>query len=318
MADKFRGLTERYEKAGWLIPEREVKFGKVLGRGASGVTYVGEYQGKKVAIKAYSVSILKNDAEAVKNEMELMSTLRHPNIVEFCGLCLTSEPLAASLLTVFAPHGELGDALYSKGLFRKKGNALRFSVAIGLANGLKYLANNRVVHRDIKPANILLGEEYRAMLTDFGFSRLADSSGNMTGETGSYKYMAPEVTKHMKYSKSADVYSFGVLINEIFCEERPFEHLLPIQAAVGVVKRGERPSQKRLKDEPLKQLIQQCWQDNQERRPDWDVIIAGLEDARTRLVPPGSGGGGGGGAESSASGGASGKPKSKLMTRLGL
>jgi len=288
MAEEFAELESRYKESGWLIPESSVQIGKILGRGASGTTYIGEYQGKKVAIKAYSVSILKNDAEAVKNEMELMSTLRHPNIVGFCGLCLTSDPLAASLITEYAPYGELGDALYVKHLFRKKGNELRFKVSIGLAEGLKYLCQNNVVHRDIKPANILLGEEYKPMLTDFGFSRLADSSGNMTGETGSYKYMAPEVTKHMKYSTSADVYSFAVLVNEIFCEERPFESLLPIQAAVAVVKRGERPSQKKIKDEGLKKLIQSCWHDDPQRRPKWDDIIAGLEDAKKSLAEGGS------------------------------
>mmetsp|Transcript_1898 Transcript_1898/g.3353 ORF Transcript_1898/g.3353 Transcript_1898/m.3353 type:complete len:304 (-) Transcript_1898:527-1438(-) len=303
MADKFAGLSEKFEKEGWLIPEKDVKFGKVLGRGASGVTYIGVWQDKKVAIKAYSVAVLKNDADAVKNEMELMSKLRHPNIVGFCGLCLSTDPLAAALITEFAPFGELGDALYQKNLFKKKGPSLKFDVSLGLAEGLKYLASNNVVHRDIKPANVLLGEDLRAMLTDFGFSRLADSSGNMTGETGSYKYMAPEVTRHSRYSTKADVYSFAVLINEIMCEERPFESLLPIQAAVAVVKKGERPSQKKLKDENLKKLIQDCWQEAADRRPSWEEIIERLEACRDTALE---------GAGSSKAG------KSNIMTKLGF
>ncbi|KAA8497226.1 Serine/threonine-protein kinase STY46 [Porphyridium purpureum] len=287
--DQFAGLTERYEKEGWLIKESELTFGKVLGRGASGITYNGEYKGKKVAIKAYSVAILRNDADAVKNEMSLMATLRHPNIVGFCGLCLSREPLAAALVTDYASNGELGDALYVKNLFKKRGAEMRFDVAIGLAEGLKYLAENNIVHRDIKPANVLLGDDFSPLLTDFGFSRLADSSGNMTGETGSYKYMAPEVTKHTKYSVKADVYSYAILINEIFCEERPFESLLPIQAAVAVVKKGQRPSQKKLGDEELKKLIQECWQDDPDRRPQWSLIIDTLKQRKAVALEKGDG-----------------------------
>jgi serine/threonine protein kinase len=179
--ERFAGMAEKFAAEGWLIPSSELKFGKPLGYGASGTTYAGTYKGRAVAIKAYSPTILERDAVSVKNEMQLMATLRHPNIIEFCGPCLSDDPPAASLVTAYAPRGELGHALYGNRALKKKGDAVRFRVAIGLAMGLQYLHGKGVIHRDIKPANILLDDDFNPMLTDFGFSRFIDNSGDMTG-----------------------------------------------------------------------------------------------------------------------------------------
>eukprot|EP00180_Rhodochaete_pulchella_P001919 Plantae.Rhodophyta-Rhodochaete_pulchella.ctg28921.p1 GENE.Plantae.Rhodophyta-Rhodochaete_pulchella.ctg28921~~Plantae.Rhodophyta-Rhodochaete_pulchella.ctg28921.p1 ORF type:complete len:146 (+),score=23.77 Plantae.Rhodophyta-Rhodochaete_pulchella.ctg28921:45-440(+) len=103
----------------------------------------------------------------------------------------------------------------------------------------------------------------------------------MTGETGSYRHMAPEVIKHQAYSHKADVYSFGILLNEVFNDEPPYDNLLPIHAAVGVVKQALRPSQKRSRQkfESLADLAVECWDADPEKRPGWDDIIRRIEDA---------------------------------------
>eukprot|EP00179_Madagascaria_erythrocladioides_P003418 CAMPEP_0198314730 /NCGR_PEP_ID=MMETSP1450-20131203/5258_1 /TAXON_ID=753684 ORGANISM="Madagascaria erythrocladiodes, Strain CCMP3234" /NCGR_SAMPLE_ID=MMETSP1450 /ASSEMBLY_ACC=CAM_ASM_001115 /LENGTH=323 /DNA_ID=CAMNT_0044017803 /DNA_START=35 /DNA_END=1006 /DNA_ORIENTATION=+ len=282
MADEIEALANKYSGEKWVISESDITFGKVLGRGASGTTYVGEHNGEKVAIKAYSLAILKHDPATVKNEMEILARISHPNIVSFCGMVLSTSPPAAALVTRFAPNGELGDAIYNRNLLRKRGNPLRFGVALGLARGLEHLHENDVIHRDLKPANVLLDDDFSPLLTDFGFSRFIDSGGNMTGETGSYKYMAPEVTKHQSYTFSADVYSFAILLNEIFNDEKPFEGLLPIHAAVGVVKKGLRPTQKKITQRfpSLAELAAQGWHEEPTKRPDWKTIIHTLEQAK--------------------------------------
>lgn len=263
---------------------------KRLGDGASGVTYLGEFETQKVAVKAYSASILNNDINSVKNEMNIMSKMRHKNIVQFKGLCLRKDRPAAALVTKFAERGELGHALYSSRLVRRKGDVLRFKIVIGLAEGLKYLHSYHVIHRDIKPANILLDDNYEPMLTDFGFSRFidADSTDKMTGETGSYRYMAPEVTRHSHYTEKADTYSFGLICNEIFTDERPFEYQIAAVVALDVVKKNLRPSQKKVKNERLKIIIGRCWDANPDLRPEWDEVIAELSLAQTEMEKKGS------------------------------
>lgn len=288
--EKFAELIEQFESSEWLIDENDMQFGKKLGDGASGVTYVGEYRGEKVAIKSYSASILINDIRSVKNEMDILSKMRHKNIVQFRGLVLPRDKPSASLVTKFAQRGELGHALYSSRLVRRRGDALRFQIVLGLAEGLKYLHSYNVIHRDIKPANILLHDDCEPMLTDFGFSRFIDndSNDNMTGETGSYRYMAPEVTCHSHYSAKADVYSFALICNEIFCDERPFEYQIAAVVALDVVKKNLRPSQRKIKNERLKNIIARCWDQDASKRPEWDVVIQELQAAKIEMEKKGS------------------------------
>lgn len=282
---KFLDLIAQFDNSEWLIDDNEITYGKKLGDGASGVTYLAEYAGHKVAVKAYSPAILTHDINSVKNEMDIMSKMKHKNIVQFKGLCLRKDRPAASLVTNFAEKGELGDALYNSRLVRRKGDPLRFKIVLGLAEGLQYLHSYHVIHRDIKPANILLDDNYEPMLTDFGFSRFIDedSADNMTGETGSYRYMAPEVTCHSHYTEKADTYSFALICNEIFTDERPFEYQIAAVVAVDVVKKNLRPSQKKIKNERLKTIIARCWDANPDLRPEWSEVISELKLAQQEM-----------------------------------
>mmetsp|Transcript_5515 Transcript_5515/g.16456 ORF Transcript_5515/g.16456 Transcript_5515/m.16456 type:complete len:299 (+) Transcript_5515:90-986(+) len=272
-------LENEFKNEGWLLKDSDLKFGNVLGRGAAGVTYEGSFQGRKVAIKAYSVQILKKDFVSVKNELTLLPSLTHPNIIGFVGICFKVEPVTAALVMDFAPNGDVAKAVYETKIFSKD-PTLRYKVALGLALAIRHLHKHDIIHRDIKPGNVLLGQEYECLLTDFGFSRLIDSDGRMTGETGSYKYMAPEVVRHGPYSEKADTFSFGILVNEMFMGEHPYEHVLPLHAAMGVVKRHLRPSQKKIKNERLKAIIVKCWDPDPSKRPEWEAVIEEIEKAR--------------------------------------
>lgn len=108
----------------------------------------------------------------------------------------------------------------------------------------------------------------------------------------SYLYMAPEVVRHTSYSAKADTFSYAILVNEIFSDERPYGHLLPMHAAIGVVKKGLRPSQKRIHNPQLRALLAACWDAAPDKRPDWDTVISTLESLRdAALGPDGKGGG---------------------------
>lgn len=281
----FLALCKHFDESEYIIDEAEIKFDKKLGDGASGTTFLADCQGQKAAVKVYSASILVNDINSVKNELEILSEIRHKNIITFLGLCLRQDPPGAALLTRLAENGELGHALYNSRIVRRKGDALRFKIVVGLAQGLKYLHSKNVIHRDIKPANILLDGDFEPMLTDFGFSRFIDRDKNtqMTGETGSYRYMAPEVTTHSHYTDKADTYSFALICNEVFMDERPFEYQISLVVACDVVKKKLRPSQKKIKNERLKRIIARCWDANMELRPEWDEIICELREAQKEM-----------------------------------
>ena len=212
------------ELRGVLIESKDVKISSLLGRGGFGVVHLGEYKGKKVAIK----QLLNIDASNVwrfRFECFLMKNLRHPNIVTLVGVVWEPDMLACVL--EYVPNGCLDDhllkdwKLLKKDKMTWKDHLLR--VALQTAMGVQYLHHSRyfdekedtwrdcVIHRDLKPDNILVTHDFTAKLTDFGEARAADPNLKMT-VVGTPIYMAPEILKNDFYDFKCDVYSFGVCL----------------------------------------------------------------------------------------------------------
>ncbi|KOM45268.1 hypothetical protein LR48_Vigan06g057400 [Vigna angularis] len=99
----------------------------------------------------------------------------------------------------------------------------------------------------------------------------------MTAETGTYRWMAPEVIEHKPYDQKADVFSFGIALWELLTGELPYSCLTPLQAAVGVVQKGLRPTIPKTTHPRLSELLQRCWQQDPTLRPDFSEIIEILQ-----------------------------------------
>lgn len=106
-----------------------------------------------------------------------------------------------------------------------------FRIAAEIAMGMNYLHLCSIMHRDLKSGNILLDAHGTVKISDFGLSCVLDLSGShdLTAETGTYRWMAPEVIRHEPYSTKADVYSFGIVLWEMITKDQPFRGLTPIQ-----------------------------------------------------------------------------------------
>ncbi|RLN12494.1 serine/threonine-protein kinase STY46 isoform X2 [Panicum miliaceum] len=115
-------------------------------------------------------------------------------------------------------------------------------------------------------------------VADFGVARVKAESGVMTAETGTYRWMAPEVIEHKPYDSKADVFSFGIVLWELLTGKIPYEFLTPLQAAIGVVQEGLRPVIPRGTNPKLAQLLEKCWQQNPINRPDFTEILQTLNE----------------------------------------
>ncbi|GJR95282.1 serine/threonine-protein kinase STY46-like protein isoform X2 [Tanacetum coccineum] len=138
---------------------------------------------------------------------------------------------------------------------------------------MNYLHQNNIIHRDLKAANLLMDENDVVKVADFGVARVKAQTGVMTAETGTYRWMAPEVIEHKPYDLKVDVFSFGIVLWELLTGKLPYEYLTPVQAAIGVVQKGLRPTIPKNTQPKLAELLGRCWHKDPSLRPDFTEII---------------------------------------------
>jgi len=159
-------------------------------------------------------------------------------------------------------------------------------MALDVACGMEYLHSQGVVHRDLKSENLVLTEDLHVKLTDFGVGCLETECDARIDDTGTYRWMAPEMISHKHYSKKVDVYSFGVVLWELVTGQLPFEEMTPVQVAYAVVHKNARPKIPQHCPAPLRQLMQDCWASNPQKRPNFFQIVQTLENFKLSLNSP--------------------------------
>ena len=191
---------------------------------------------------------------------------------------MISELMKCSLLDVFKANFEQRSHLTKRA---------KLIYANQLAKGMNYLHTFRqpVIHRDLKPANLLIDFSGNLKITDFGLAKVRPNPNQsasyedqflMTGETGSYRYMAPEVFRHEQYTEKVDVYSFAMVMYYIFREAPPWPNLSGFNAVKAASYQGRRPEIPRDWHILVGTLLQKCWDDNEGSRPSFMSILDDL------------------------------------------
>ncbi|XP_074332824.1 U-box domain-containing protein 51-like [Apium graveolens] len=200
----------------------------IIGEGGYGPVYKGKLDHTGVAIKVLrSGSAAAQGKRQFQQEIEVLSSMRHPNMVLLLGAC----PKYGCLVYEYMNYGSLEDRLYRKGNTPSIPWRVRFKIAAEIATGLLFLHNAKpepLVHRDLKPANILLDRNYTCKISDVGLSRLvpaplADnvSQYRMTKAAGTFCYIDPEYQQTGRLGVKSDVYSFGIMLLQIITARPP-------------------------------------------------------------------------------------------------
>ncbi|XP_061365714.1 probable receptor-like protein kinase At1g11050 [Gastrolobium bilobum] len=208
-----------------------------IGRGGFGSVYKGILpDGTMVAVKWMEESEFQGDAEFY-SEVEIISTLKHRNLVPLRGCCVVDEDdkpehSGRYLVLDYMPHGSLEDHLFpnmdSQNTKKWLSWSQRKSIILDVANALVYLhfgVKPAIYHRDIKATNILLDEGMRARVADFGLAKQSSESRSQlnTRVAGTHGYLAPEYALYGQLTEKSDVYSFGVVILEIMCGRKALD-----------------------------------------------------------------------------------------------
>ncbi|KAF5749719.1 hypothetical protein HS088_TW03G00044 [Tripterygium wilfordii] len=202
------------------------KYRTLIGEGGFGSVYRGTLtDDEEVAVKVRSSTSTQGTRE-FENELNLLSAIRHENLVPLLGYCCEHDQQI--LVYPFMANGSLQDRLYGEAAKRKTLDwPTRLSIALGAARGLTHLhtfAGRSVIHRDVKSSNILLDHSMCAKVADFGFSKYAPQegdSGTSLEVRGTAGYLDPEYYSTQHLSAKSDVFSFGVVLLEIVSGREP-------------------------------------------------------------------------------------------------
>ncbi|KAL9275839.1 Serine/threonine-protein kinase STY46-like protein [Drosera capensis] len=258
----------------WEIDLKHLKLGTKVASGSYGDLYKGTYCSQEVAVKILKAERINTDLqEEFAQEVFIMRKVRHKNVVQFIGAC--TKPPSLCIVTEFMSCGSVYDYLHKYKRTFKLPSLLK--VAIDVSKGMNYLHQNNIIHRDLKAANLLMDENEVVKVADFGVARVKAQTGVMTSETGTYRWMAPEVIEHKPYDHKADVFSFGIVVWELLTGKLPYDYLTPLQAAVAVVQKGLRPAVPKNTPPKLAELLERCWQQDPALRPDFSEILEILQ-----------------------------------------
>ncbi|CAL2224553.1 unnamed protein product [Prunus armeniaca] len=275
---------ENYEE--WTIDLTKLNMGEAFAQGAFGKLYRGTYNGEDVAIKILERP--ENDPEKAQvmeqqfqQEVKMLAALKHPNIVRFIGGC--RKPMVWCIVTEYAKGGSVRQFLMKR---QSRSVPLKLAVkqALDVARGMAYVHALGLIHRDLKSDNLLIFSDKSIKIADFGVARIEVQTEGMTPETGTYRWMAPEMIQHRKYTQKVDVYSFGIVLWELITGMLPFQNMTAVQAAFAVVNKGVRPIIPSDCLPVLGEIMTRCWDANPDVRPPFTEVVRMLENAETEIM----------------------------------
>ncbi|CAI9117540.1 OLC1v1018941C1 [Oldenlandia corymbosa var. corymbosa] len=205
----------------------------VLGRGGFGVVYKGElHDGTKIAVKRMESGAMGTKGMTeFQSEIAVLTKVRHRHLVALLGYCVNGNERL--LVYEYMPQGTLAQHLFE---WQELGYPpltwkQRVTIALDVGRGVEYLhslAQQSFIHRDLKPSNILLGDDMRAKVADFGLVRNAPD-GKYSVETrlaGTFGYLAPEYAATGRVTTKVDVYAFGVVLMELITGRKALDETM--------------------------------------------------------------------------------------------
>lgn len=250
---------------------------KLIGEGAYAKVYQGQWEGQLVAIKKFKFSIVDEEMQQqFRDEAKILFKCHHPSIVRIYTVC--TEPENSCFILEYISNSL--DKLLRKKTIDLPWYPLRLNIALDIARGLNFLHSNNIIHRDLKSSNILVDENFKAKICDFGLAEIKTEIAKTTKPTElkevTLRWTAPEVLSGDSRTKAADIYSFGMILWEISSRKVPFHEQENERIVFNWIASGK--TEKIPSDSPISLIIVDCWK-VQNERPSSNVVLTYLEFA---------------------------------------
>ncbi|XP_034068458.1 fibroblast growth factor receptor 1-A isoform X3 [Gymnodraco acuticeps] len=285
----------------WELLRDRLVLGKPLGEGCFGQVVMGEALGldkekpnrqTKVAVKMLKSDATEKDLSDLISEMEMMKIIgKHKNIINLLGACTQDGPLY--VIVEYASKGNLREYLrarrppgmeycYNPDQVPVENMAIKdlVSCAYQVARGMEYLSSKKCIHRDLAARNVLVTEDSVMKIADFGLARdihHIDYYKKTTNGRLPVKWMAPEALFDRIYTNQSDVWSFGVLLWEIFTLGGSPYPGVPVEELFKLLKDGHRMDQPSTCTHEMYMMMRDCWNAVPSHRPTFKQLVEDLD-----------------------------------------
>ena len=278
-------VEQRREHKDAQMARLEIKLGAIetepFAKGGNSKLHKTEYHGETVVLKKIDqagITAAKRQKmlESFKRELAIMVLLMSPRTVRVLGV-VTTDVTFLGLVMEYCAGGALRHRLDDEGAVITL-HQRRIWVS-DVAVGMEYLHSQGVEHRDLKALNVLLTGDDRGKVSDFGLSKceeLKTAATSTLGQAGTPAFMAPEFLDENVFSEASDVYSFAIVMWEIWSRQVPWSGLRPMQIMKKVDK-GERPPIPAGMPRDLRDLMVRAWAHDAAERPTFEELAAKLK-----------------------------------------
>uniref|UniRef100_A0A7E4VPF5 Tyrosine-protein kinase n=1 Tax=Panagrellus redivivus TaxID=6233 RepID=A0A7E4VPF5_PANRE len=272
-------LRTPIERPNWLLNHDSLRLKKKLGEGAFGEVYLAEFSGatgkSEVAVKTMRDEASREARLKFMKEARLMRKFAHKHVVRIFGVAVHENPLM--IVMEFCTGGSLVSYLRKNKEKMSLGTKLRFVTEA--ADGLWYLERMKCIHRDIAARNCLLTGKNELKISDFGMSDDKMSLQDDKIEKVPVKWLAPETMQQRLYSTSSDVWSYGIMVWEVYSEGAdPYPGWTNLQTRAKVVMHDYRMEMPKDTPKAVSTLIAQCWEKEPGKRPNFGTIYKKLKE----------------------------------------
>jgi serine/threonine protein kinase len=259
----------------------------VIGQGSSSIVLLCDnpYGSGKIAVKRFHSSSF--DQSQFFQETEILVKLNHPCILRIYHFLLPSASKPAELHLEYAANGSLERIfkLVRGGLKPLFWTGTGIGIIIcGIVLGMRFMHSHNFIHQDLKPSNILIDEDGRSLIGDFGTSRSRDPDYTPMYATGTTHYAAPELYKEDQWNEKVDIFSFGLIVYELVVGHPVFPKSLTPFEILRQHREYYRPEIPSNVLPVMKGLIERCWSSNADDRPSFNEIFEIFESSHFDIV----------------------------------